>query len=136
MTKYEFLTISLLYGLKLQRIVYKYEKIKDLSAYDLCPDGEIDNILPILYPLSDLVKQIEYNGQKFIFVDKIWHEFNLHNNFDFIELITDEANINDLCSIMPFDCIMFLIKLHFDIAGLIERGEAIDVNTLKVNPYA
>lgn len=30
---------------------------------------------------------------------------------------------------------MYLIKHHFDIAGLIEKGQAIDVNTLKVNPY-
>ena len=28
-----------------------------------------------------------------------------------------------------------LIEWHFDIAGLIEKGEAIDVNTLEVNPY-
>jgi len=27
------------------------------------------------------------------------------------------------------------VKNHFDIAGLIEKGEAIDVNTLEVNPY-
>ena len=28
-----------------------------------------------------------------------------------------------------------LIKLHFDVAGLIEKGEAIDVNSLEINPY-
>ena len=28
-----------------------------------------------------------------------------------------------------------LIKKHFDVAGLICKGQAIDVNTLKVNPY-
>lgn len=28
-----------------------------------------------------------------------------------------------------------LIEWHFDIAGLIEKGEAIDINTLEVNPY-
>jgi hypothetical protein len=28
-----------------------------------------------------------------------------------------------------------LIKKHFDVAGLIAKGQAIDVNTLKVNPY-
>lgn len=28
-----------------------------------------------------------------------------------------------------------LIEWHFDIAGLIEKGEAIDVNTLEINPY-
>ena len=28
-----------------------------------------------------------------------------------------------------------LIEWHFDIAGLIDKGEAIDVNTLEINPY-
>ena len=28
-----------------------------------------------------------------------------------------------------------LIEWHFDIANLIEQGEAIDVNTLEENPY-
>ena len=27
------------------------------------------------------------------------------------------------------------LENHFDIAGLIEKGKAVDVNTLKVNPY-
>ena len=27
------------------------------------------------------------------------------------------------------------IKKHYDIAGLIEKGQAVDVNSLKVNPY-
>jgi len=27
------------------------------------------------------------------------------------------------------------IKKHYDIAGLIEKGEAIDINSLEVNPY-
>lgn len=28
-----------------------------------------------------------------------------------------------------------MIKWHFDIAGLIEKGQAVDVNSLKFNPY-
>ena len=31
--------------------------------------------------------------------------------------------------------LMYAIKKHYDIAGLIEKGQAIDINTLKVNPY-
>ena len=30
---------------------------------------------------------------------------------------------------------IFLVKNHFDVAELISQGQAIDVNTLKVNPY-
>ena len=34
-----------------------------------------------------------------------------------------------------FSLFQKLIEWHFDIAGLIEKGEAIDVNTLPINPY-
>lgn len=38
--------------------------------------------------------------------------------------------------IKQLELFLKLIEWHFDIAGLIERGEAIDVNTLETNPYA
>lgn len=31
--------------------------------------------------------------------------------------------------------LFYFLKNHFDIAGLIAKGQAIDVNSLKVNPY-
>ena len=34
-----------------------------------------------------------------------------------------------------FWIIQKLVEWHFDVAHLIEKGEAIDVNTLDVNPY-
>ena len=36
---------------------------------------------------------------------------------------------------LPFEIIEWLIIHHFDIAGLIDKGEAIDVNTLPENTY-
>ena len=36
---------------------------------------------------------------------------------------------------LPIDIVLQLISWHFDIAGLIDKGEAIDVNTLDENPY-
>lgn len=35
----------------------------------------------------------------------------------------------------PFGGVISCIKKHYDVAGLIEKGQAIDVNSLKVNPY-
>lgn len=37
--------------------------------------------------------------------------------------------------IKQFDLFLKLIEWHFDIAELIESGDAIDVNTLPINPY-
>ena len=68
-----------------------------------------------------------------------------HKNIDYdneiIELFCEEhIKTSDLISeinieSLPFDTVIWMIKNHFDIAGLIEKGEAIDVNTLSENPY-
>ena len=34
-----------------------------------------------------------------------------------------------------FVAVIDLVKKHYDVAGLIAKGRAIDVNSLKVNPY-
>ena len=34
-----------------------------------------------------------------------------------------------------YNNVIDLIKKHYDVAGLVEKGQAIDVNSLKVNPY-
>ena len=32
--------------------------------------------------------------------------------------------------------LLYSIKKHYDVAGLIEKGQAVDVNSLDVNPYS
>jgi len=81
---------------------------------------------PILRPLSDLTKEIEHNGKKFIPVN-------------YIE--DDNPNTAEIqnCAIMSDGSIelhywrdyQLLFILHFDVFGLIEKGLAIDINTLK-----
>ena len=56
---------------------------------------------------------------------------NASNNGDWILLLNGGFNLKT----SPFYVIEILVKNHFDIADLIEKGEAIDVNTLEVNPY-
>ncbi len=46
-----------------------------------------------------------------------------------------DSLINNEIDWRDFYQMMYLIKHHYDIAGLISQGKAIDVNTLKVNPY-
>lgn len=77
----------------------------------------------ILRPLSDLTKEIEHNGEK-VNVYKI-----LGSTYEpYIDLILKcSLSINYL----PYECIEILLKYHFDIHNLIEKGEAININTLK-----
>lgn len=92
--------------------------------------NEIDFLLrnrnkPILRPLSDLTKDnvleiIEYSDFENIY-------FN-GNPSDLIFINTeDKTYLSDISKNMEF-----LFKNHFDIYGLIEKGLAVDINTLKL----
>ena len=80
--------------------------------------GDIQDCKPILRPLSDLTKEIEVNGEKFVpenLIDGTDLRWLLVNDIDEIKLYTYNL----------------LLYWHFDIYGLIEAGLAIDINTLK-----
>jgi hypothetical protein len=93
---------------------------KDYLSFDL--NDTNPNIYPILHPLSDLTKEITVNGKTFIpsvelgmrtkdvLLIKAWGDSAKN-------LILEDANK--------------LYSWHFDLAGLIEAGLAIDINTLK-----
>jgi hypothetical protein len=86
---------------------------------------ERDDFVPILRPLSDLTKEIEVNGEKFVPVKHkdIKTTSTLKHvakyNFDYKEL-----------NFARWDVIQKLFEWHFDVFGLIEKGLAIDINTL------
>ena len=132
MNKQQFMAMSLPYGLKY--IVNNQFGDKEIVEIDTISNEIIggasryfNKYKSILYPLSNLTKEIEHNGEKFIptiIISKIM------SNGDWL-LICSKVNINNL----PYYIVEKLIEWHFDIAGLIEKGEAIDVNTLPKNPY-
>lgn len=71
----------------------------------------------ILHPLSDLTKEIEHNGKKFVPTKalSIWD----------LQGIT----VIDIPHI-PVNLYELLLKWHFDVFGLIEQNLAININTL------
>lgn len=93
----------------------------------------------ILRPLSDLTKEIEINGEKFIPIDifdfgdddsnnKI-PDYGLKNH-DYMIAIS-EYNLTYDINFLPFGVVEFLFKWHFDLFGLIPEKLAIDINTLQ-----
>jgi len=95
------------------------------SSYgiDITQEYAMEHIKPILRPLSDLTKEIEVNGEKFVPKDKLF--------------LGDKSWINFKSSIKkyalhcePYWIIQKLYEWHFDVFGLIEEGLAIDINTL------
>jgi hypothetical protein len=107
---------------------------------------------PALHPLSDLTKEIEHNGEKFVPIVKLAQimypnlEWRLCEGLYYATVgnayCTFEYDSGYECFLMnnsaqmpQIVCLLKLIEWHFDIAGLIEKGEAIDVNTLVINRY-
>ena len=96
------------------------------------------NIKPIIRPLSDLTKDIEVNGEKFIPIEwfEIGDDDNVavdygNGNVKLIGLLKDMSKYNfiDLAYI-NYGVVEKLLEWHFDIFGLIKQNLAIDINTL------
>lgn len=135
---------------------------------------------PILRPMSDLTKEIEVNGEKFVPLIELYRMSNKYNYdnelyYDFIDSWVGKGDIlkvyhnrqkdeytefifskgsfrkdtkyskgsYNFGMTLPHDIrcnseiynqyklFQFLYKHHFDIYGLIEKGEAIDINTIE-----
>ena len=132
MTKKEFVSMSLPYGLKVVipesdtkgcrktvigtvGAVYDDGSITCHDTVNACPRW----YKPILHKLTDISKFNSYIAENFLSKEVI--------NLMKLDMISDTK-------ISYFEFI-FLVKNHFDVAELISQGKAIDINTLKVNPY-
>lgn len=82
---------------------------------------------PILRPLSDLTKEIEHNGEKFVPIEKIG--LNSCSFFHTTYLVNKNGYEFEIKKI-PYNEFQKLFEWHFDVFGLIEKGEAIDINTI------
>ena len=80
---------------------------------------------PILRPLSDLTKKITVDGEEFVPISILYGGDWALSQGNVNALM---SNINDEVLNFPYKFIQLLYKWHFDIHGLIERGEAIDMN--------
>lgn len=90
-----------------------------------------DETLPILRPLSDLTKEIEVNGKKIIPCNLIFPCDYLDNEFDIFSYQYAEALQKEkLNCCLDYNQWNLLFEWHFDVFGLIEKGLAIDINTL------
>lgn len=130
MDKKEFLAFSLPYGLKCyisNTELYTYYG----TFYQQDSETEYKSVKPILHPLSNLTKEIEHDGEKFVPIDVIInHPLSYYD--DKGDALISIQNYPEQLRIWT---ILILIEWHFNIAGLIEKGEAIDINTLTENPY-
>ncbi len=101
-----------------------------------CYDLSIWNFKPILRPLSDLTKEIEHNGERFLPIDELWEqtleEINSNTYDDYF--FNQDLKTTWICkeNILQLEYVVVdkLFEWHFDVFGLIDAGLAIDINTL------
>ena len=89
--------------------------------------GNFVGIRPILRPMSDLKKEITHKGKKLTpiyWLEEFYDTLDLHEQA--VRLIKEPMWVNQ-CDYM---LIIHLIEWYFDVFGLIEKGLAVDVNTL------
>lgn len=140
------------YGLKVI-IPYHQEKgimnLSKLSKYKcwldnggsihLWQEQYIDKIKPILRPLSDLTKEIEHNGERFVpkeLLREISGAFkptdDIKNTFNICIVDGTVTRFSALCvHVNQLELFQKLFEWHFDVFGLIDKGLAIDINNLK-----
>lgn len=127
----EHLATYLPYGLKVLVEEYGIELVVGIHGNDIITtedNAHFSAIKPILRPLSDLTKEIEINGEKFVPIEKCGYcslEDCINEGGEI-----DEVTSDHLLSFMPFNYLRKLFEWHFDINELIEKGLAIDYNTI------
>lgn len=84
----------------------------------------------LLHPMSDLMKEIEIDGVKFIPFEGLCL---LTDYSEYVEQIEEDTYEMNTPYRWPYELVDNLLKWHFDIFGLIKEGLAIDINTLKDN---
>ena len=141
MPEQEFIAFSLPYGLQI--INTRFGEIHPITQIEFHSNIVSNNdkmwchfnqAQPIVRNISDLTKPIEHNGEKLVpIVELAKMRSSIVEN---VIPMAFEAIKRDIKSKrLPFDMVLKLIEWHFDIANLIESGEAIDINTLETNPY-
>lgn len=155
MDKKEFMAMSLPYGLKVKYItdiIRPYSSIMYESEFE---DSIVIKSKPVLRPLSDLTKEIHHGGETFIPAGRLVPESFGHiqnreigdfldrNVVIILNVDTDEqlhiytdngisiSTRKHRFNVSDFRIIKLLVIWHFDIAGLIDKNEAINCNSIK-----
>ncbi len=103
-----------------------------LSKYNCTGRGFYSTqIKPILFPVTDLTKEITFNNKNFVPLDILWELCDVTAEVDFIEALSDDhRSIKEKLMFAPLTIVQKLLEWKFDIYGLIDAGLAIDINKL------
>lgn len=109
---YELMLSNRLPGWSPQQVM-KFDDLKWLLANQKC-------VKPILRPLSDLTKEIGCTVTSDWIMEEMGYEEKYLSYLS--DFIADK--------VLPYEIFEKLFELHFDVFGLIEKGLAVDINTI------
>lgn len=104
-----------------------------LDEYETNVDSE-KKCKPILRPLSDLTKEIEHNGEKFVPVEFLNSElitidyFEDTDHYEYLMSWINSVDKSHHINFLPFGLIQKLLEWHFDIFNLREKDCCIYYN--------
>ena len=82
---------------------------------------------PLLRPLSDLTKEIEHNGEKFVPLKEINYFYRMLESQEQADEIADRMIGNSIPDgTLDYHLMVKLFEWHFDVFGLIEQGKALE----------
>jgi len=119
---------------------FELQGISDCDYADLheigrtvCEQYDFEDVFPILRPISDTIKEITHNGKKVIIE---WDGLDEYDERALLETIDCSTQIDldgsesYVLECMNYSDFQILVEYHFDVFGLIQKGLAIDKNTL------
>lgn len=125
------------YGLKIQTIgLYEDEpyfimstryKIKEILIHDVI-EYQDKYFKPILRPLSDLTKEIEHNGEKFVPLNEI-KNLELYSHYELEDFVRNNFSYGNIDS-LSYQLLNQLLEWHFDVFDLHSKGLCIYYNEL------
>jgi hypothetical protein len=119
-------------GKKIDTILGIHQWDKSGKLWSLFTEGgskpSLDSIKPILRHLSDFQEE-QIEEIKSIF-DKNW--CRAYDDF-FDALFQHDWDMHSIILMCPYEILQWFFKNHYDVFGLIEKGLAIDINTLNLN---
>lgn len=131
----KYLAPYLPYGLKAYHVFEKELLERDVTVNNVMSFVYGDTNAKIaLRPLSELTKEIEINGKKFTPYIELLREcsFNVENmSKEDVEYFKPEPKELSCIETRMYLEVAKLFEWHFDVFGLIEKGLAIDINTIE-----
>ncbi|MCH7724618.1 MAG: hypothetical protein IIC76_14960 [Bacteroidetes bacterium] len=104
------------------------ESFKMLTEYIIVVQQE--GWKPILRPLSDLTKEIEHNGEKFVPIERIFKPDMIKILGGVEEIYKTWVKDGKITTALTLDAWQKFYEWHIDCFSLIENNLAVDINTL------